>query len=177
MAMLKRSWLPYLLIVLGFAVTLAALVWQLARDWPVIAAGGAWRMPKSLAGKSLIAQKSGAVALAEIESLHGKGFELTDGTVVHYGDATVWVAKAKDEAAAKSMVDTMTHRVAATRIADGRSPFTPTRTREFNGRTVWTLLGTGQLHFYWQSGDKVVWLAISPAQAERGLSELMPAIK
>jgi hypothetical protein len=33
------------------------------------------------------------------------------------------------------------------------------------------------LHFYWQSGDKVVWLAISPAQAERGLSELMPAIK
>jgi hypothetical protein len=146
--MLKRSWLSYLLIVLGFAVTLAALVWQLARDWPVIAASGAWRMPKSLAGKSLIAQKSGAVALAEIESLHGKGFEMTDGTVVRYGDAMVWVAKAKDEAMAKAMVDMMTRRIAA-----GRSPFTPTGTRQVNGRAVWTLTGKGQSHFYWQAGD------------------------
>jgi len=170
--MRKRSWLPYLLIVLGFAVTLAALAWQLARDWPVIAASGAWRMPKSLAGKSLIAQKSGAVALAEIESLHGKGFELTDGKVVRYGDAMVWVAKAKDEATAKAMVDTMTRR-----IAEGRSPFTPTGTRQVNGRMVWTLTGMGQSHFYWQMGDKVTWLAISPALAEQGLRELMLALK
>lgn len=170
--MLKRSWLPYLLIVLGFAVTLAALVWQLARDWPVIAASGAWRMPKSLAGKSLIAQKSGAVALAEIESLYGKGFELTDGKVIRYSGARVWVAKAKDEAMAKAMVDMMTRRIAA-----GRSPFTPTGTRQVNGRVVWTLTGMGQSHFYWQVGDKVTWLAISPALAEQGLRELMLALK
>jgi len=170
--MLKRSWLSYLLIVLGFAVTLAALVWQLARDWPVIAASGAWRMPKSLAGKSLIAQKSGAVALAEIESLHGKGFELTDGKVIRYGDAMVWVAKAKDEAMAKAMVDMMTRRIAA-----GRSPFTPTGTRQVNGRAVWTLTGKGQSHFYWQAGDKVTWLAISPALADQGLRELMLTLR
>jgi len=170
--MLKRSWLPYLLIVLGFAVTLAALVWQLARDWPVIAPSGAWRMPRSLAGRSLIAQKSGAVALTEIETLHGKGFELTDGTVVRFGDATLWVAKAKGEAAAKAMADTMTRR-----IAEGRSPFTPTGTRPINGRTVWTLTGIGQSHFYWQTSNKVVWLAISPALAEQGLRELMLVLK
>jgi hypothetical protein len=170
--MRKRSWLPYLLIVLGFAVTLAALAWQLARDWPVIAANGAWRMPKSLAGESLIAQKSGAVALTEIESLHGKGFDLTDGTVVRYGDAMVWVAKAKDDATAQAMVDTMSRR-----IAEGRSPFTPTGTRQVNGRMVWTLTGMGQSHFYWQVGDKVTWLAISPDLAEQGLRELILALK
>ena len=129
-------------------------------------------VPRSLAGKSLIAQKSGAATLAEIESLHGKGFELTDGTVVRYGDATVWVAKAKDEPAAKAMVDTMTRR-----ITEGRSPFTSTGTRPVNGRTVWTLTGMGQSHFYWQMSDKVVWLAISPALAEQGLRELMLALK
>ena len=170
--MRKRSWLPYLLIVLGFAVTLAALAWQLARDWPVIAANGAWRMPKSLAGESLIAQKSGTVALAEIESLHGKGFALTDGTVVRYDDAMVWVAKVKDDATAQVMVDTMTRR-----ISEGRSPFTPTGTRQVNGRMVWTLTGMGQSHFYWQKGDKVTWLAISPALAEQGLRELSLALK
>ena len=77
--------------------------------------------------------------MAEIESLHGKGFDLTDGTVVRYGDTTVWVAKAKGEAAANAMVDTMTRR-----IAEGRSPFTPTGTRQVNGRMVWALTGMGQ---------------------------------
>jgi hypothetical protein len=170
--MLKRSFLPYLLITLGFVSILAMLTWQLARNWPDIAASGTWRMPKRLAGKSLIAQKSGAVALAEIESLHGKGFDLTDGTVVRYGDATVWVARAKDDVGAQAMVDTMTRR-----ITEGRSPFTPTGTRQVNGRMVWTLTGMGQSHFYWQMGDKVTWLAISPALAEQGLRELMLALK
>ena len=129
-------------------------------------------MPKSLAGKSLIAQKSGAVALAEIESLHGKDFDLTDGTVVRYGDATVWVAQVKDNVAAQAMVDTMTRR-----IMEGHSPFTPTGTRPVNGRMVWTLTGMGQSHFYWQTSDKVTWLAISPALAEQGLRELTLALK
>ena len=174
--MLKRAFLPYLLITLGFVFILAMLTWQLVREQ---SAGVTLSLtvPKSLAGKSLIAQKSGAVALAEIESLHGKGFELNDGTVVRYGDATVWVAKAKDEAAAQAMVDTMTRRIAAARIAEGRSPFTPTGTRPINGHMVWTLTGMGQSHFYWQTSSKVVWLAISPALAEQGLRELMLALK
>jgi hypothetical protein len=130
-------------------------------------------VPRSLAGKSLIAQKSGAAALAEIETLHGKGFELTDGTVVRYGDAMVWVAKAKDDATAQAMVDTMSRR-----IAEGRSPFTPTGTRQVNGRMVWTLTGMGQSHFYWQmNNSKVVWLTISPDLAEQGLRELILALK
>ena len=168
----KRSFLPYLLIALGFVFILAVLTWQLVREQSAGATFVSLTVPRSLAGKSLIAQKSGAVALAEIESLHGKGFELTDGTVVHYGDATVWVAKAKDEAAAKAMVDTMTRR-----ITEGRSPFTPTGTRPINGRMVWTLTGMGQSHFYWQTSNKVVWLAISPALADQGLRELMLALK
>jgi hypothetical protein len=167
----KRSFLPNLLITLGFVFILAMLTWQLVREQSTGATLGL-TVPRSLAGKSLIAQKSGAVALAEIETLHGKGFDLTDGTVVRYGDATVCVATAKDEAAAKAMVDTMTRRV-----AEGRSPFTPTGTRPINGRTVWTLTGMGQSHFYWQTSNKVVWLAISPDLADQGLRELMLALK
>jgi len=168
----KRAFLPYLLITLGFVFILAMLTWQFVREQSTGATFVGLTVPRSLAGKSLIAQKSGAVALAEIESLHGKGFALIDGMVVRYDDAMVWVAKTKDEAAAKAMVDTMTRR-----IAEDRSPFTPTGTRQVNGRMVWTLTGMGQSHFYWQTSDKVVWLAISPALAEQGLRELMLALK
>ena len=168
----KRSFLPYLLIALGFVFILAMLTWQLVREQSAGATFVSLTVPRSLAGKSLIAQKSGAVALAEIETLHGKGFEMTDGTVVRYGDAMVWVAKVKDDATAQAMVDTMTRR-----ITEGRSPFTPTGTRQVNERMVWTLTGMGQSHFYWQTSDKVTWLAISPALAEQGLRELMLALK
>ena len=169
--MLKRAFLPYLLITLGLVFILAMLTWQFVRERSAGATLGL-TVPRSLAGKSLIAQKSGAVALAEIESLHGKGFEMTDGTVVRYGDAMVWVAKVKDDITAQAMVDTMTRR-----ITEGRSPFTPTGTRQVNGRMVWTLTGMGQSHFYWQTSSKVVWLAISPALADQGLRELMLALK
>ncbi len=170
-SMSKRSFLPYLLVALGFVIILAMLTWQLVREQSA-GATLSLTVPKSLAGESLIAQESGSVALEEIGSLHGKDFDLTDGTVARYGDATVWVAKTKDEAAAKTMVDTMTRR-----IAEGRSPFTPAGTRQVNGRMVWTLTGMGQSHFYWQMSDSVVWLAISPALAEPGLRELMLALK
>jgi len=173
----KRAFLPYLLITLGFVFILAMLTWQFVREQSTGATFVGLTVPRSLAGKSLIAQKSGAVALAEIESLHGKGFALIDGMVVRYDDAMVWVAKTKDEAAAKAMMDTMTRRIAAAQIAEGRSPFTPTGTRQVNGRTVWTLMGMDQSHFYWQTSSKVVWLAISPALAEQGLRELTLALK
>jgi hypothetical protein len=170
--MAKRS--LYLLITMALVAVLSVIGWQAVREGSFLTGwGDAWRMPKSLAGKSLIAQKSGAVALTEIESLHGKGFDLTDGTVVRYGDAMVWVAKVKDDATAQAMVDTMTRR-----IAEGRSPFTPTGTRQVNGRMVWTLTGMGQSHFYWQmNNSKVVWLTISPDLAEQGLRELILALK
>ncbi len=169
--MSKRSFLPYLL-ALGFVIILAMLTWQLVREQSAGTTFVSLSVPKSLAGKSLIAQKSGSIALEEIESLHGQGFALTGGTVVRYGDATVWIAQAKDEVAARAMVEAMTRR-----IAEGRSPFTPTGTRQVNGRVVWTLAGMGQSHFYWQTSDKVVWLAISPTPAEQGLREMMLALK
>jgi len=68
--MSKCSFLPYLLIALGFAVILALLMWQLVREQSARAIASL-TVPRNLAGKSLIAQKSGAAALAEIESLHG----------------------------------------------------------------------------------------------------------
>jgi hypothetical protein len=63
------------------------------------------------------------------------------------------------------------------RIAEGRSPFTPTGIQQVDGRLVYALTGLGQTHFYWQGGDKVVWLASPADQAEQTLAELVRTIR
>ncbi len=169
-AVLKRSLPALLLISLGLTVILGTLAWpRIAPQASNQAKIGS--LPQQLAGQALPTQMNGAEALAEIESLHGKGFALTGGTVAHYGQATVWLAQAQDEPAAQAMAEAMTRR-----IADGGSPFTPTGTRHVGGHTILTLTGMGQSHFYWQSGTRVIWLAIPPAQADLGLRELVSAL-
>ncbi len=168
--MLKHSYPALLLIALGFLVLLGTLAWQAApRTFTHVTQ--AVSLPKQLAGQVLTDQMNGAEALSEIESLHGKGFALTGGAVAHYGPITVWLAQTQDKAAAQAMVELMT-----SRIAGGGSPFSPTGTRQVGGRTVYTLTGMGQSHFYWQSARQVVWLAIPSAQADLGLRELVTAL-
>jgi hypothetical protein len=116
--------------------------------------------------------QTGQAALDAIEGIHGKGFALKDGAVAHYGEATVWVAQARDETEAEAMTDTMTQGIAA-----GGSPFTPLGRRQQSGHIVYALNGMGQAHFYWRATDKVVWLAIDAVAAESGLKELVEAIR
>ncbi len=167
---MKHSYPAILLIALGFLVILGTFAWQtVPRTFTSAAEAGS--LPKQLAGQALTAQMNGAEALSEIESLHGKGLGLTDGRMAHYGQITVWLAQTQDEPAAQAMVELMT-----SRIAGGGSLFSPTGIREVSGRTVHTLTGMGQSHFYWQSGNQVIWLAIPPDQADLGLRELVSAL-
>ncbi len=167
----RRRWPAYLLLILGCAAILAGVGWQAIQARlaaPVTGGEQSLGLPLSLAGVQATQPEFGADALQTIESMHGKGFPMVNGAVMHYGSATVWVAQAKDQATAKAMTDDM-----AAKIAGGRSPFAPAGVRQVSGRAVHTLSGLGQSHFYWQAGDKVVWLSIDPAQSEAGLQELV----
>lgn len=72
--------------------------------------------------------QTGAAALAVIQQMHGKGFELASGTVANYGDATVWVSRSLDAQGAADMTIAM-----GDRIEEGRSPFTPIGTQRRTG--------------------------------------------
>jgi hypothetical protein len=118
-------------------------------------------LPEQVAGLALTARLDGSEALAEIENMHEQGFALVGGEVAYYGDATLWVAHARDSQGTQAMTDSMT-----ARIAEGRSPFQPTGTRQLNGYTVYALTGMVQAHFYWQAGNQVAWLAIPVYRSE-----------
>jgi hypothetical protein len=108
--------------------------------------------------------------VAEFEHLHGKQFPLTSGAVGVYGNGqiTLWAAGAPLDLLASRMVSAM-----QTKIAEGRSPFTPMEQYRQGNRTIYVLEGMGQRHFYFQSNNAVIWLAADPAFADGAIQQIL----
>jgi len=126
-------------------------------------------VPEAVAGVTMTQKISGADAITEVTLVHGKEFPMTSGVIAIYGEslATVWVSSSAQNSIAAQMAQAMTNK-----IAEGRSPFTSTKTRQLKGRMVYELSGMGQQHFYFQSGKLVVWLTVDKAIAEKALGEI-----
>ena len=61
------------------------------------------------------------------------------------------------------------------KIAEGNSPFTPVNEINDRNRTIYVLEGMGQKHFYFQSGNLVIWLASDEATADQALQQILEA--
>ncbi len=128
--------------------------------------------PQNIAGLSRTILDTGAQAALEIGRLHGKGFPLTVAAVAIYqgdGNAQLWVAGAPFDWLSARLTASMREKI----TSSTGLPFTPTGERQVDGRTIHTLEGMGQRHFYFQSGNLVVWLAVDPPLAEQALSEIL----
>ena len=128
-------------------------------------------LPDQVAGLPLSNISSGNQALLEITQLHGKEFPLVSGAVGRYGDnnqVNLWVAAAADIPIATDILVAMRDR-----IADGNSPFTPTGELQNGNRTIFVLDGVGQVHFYFQSGNQIVWTAVDGPLVENVLQQVV----
>ena len=128
-------------------------------------------LPDQVSGLRLSNTSSGNKALLEIAQLHGKEFPLVSGAVGKYGDhnqVIIWVAEAEDQAAAEEVLLAMRDQ-----IAEGNSPFTPTGELQNGNRTIFTLDGLGQVHFYFQSGKQLVWVAADVPLVEKTLQQVV----
>lgn len=128
-------------------------------------------LPGQIAGLALSGRSTGWQAIGELTRLHGKGFPLSSGAVAMYGDqhqAKLWVAGAPIRLLASRMLISMKDR-----IAEGNSPFTPTGERPDGSRVIYELGGMGQKHFYFQSGDLLIWLAADQQFAEQAISQVL----
>ncbi len=119
-------------------------------------------LPQTLAQLPLTSATYGLEAVTVINRLHGKEFPLTAGALGRYGNdrATLWVSQFASRAVAGQIVDAMRDKIAA-----GRSPFEPIGARQVGSRPIYELSGLGQQHFYFQSNDLVIWLAVDQALA------------
>lgn len=127
-------------------------------------------LPDSIAGIKITNITTGDQAVAEFENLHGKQFPVTSGAIGVYGnrEITLWAAGAPSEAIALEMTNAMQEK-----ISKGNSPFTPIEQFDQGNRTIYVLEGMGQKHYYFQSKNLVIWLAVGPALADQALQQTL----
>jgi len=127
-------------------------------------------LPESIAGLQMTNITTGDQAVAEFENLHGRQFPVTSGSIGIYGnnEITLWAAGVSSEAIAIGMTNAMQEK-----IEKGNSPFTPLEQFDQGNRTIYVLEGMGQKHYYFQSKNLVIWLAVSPALADQAIQQTL----
>lgn len=163
---MKRN-IAIALIIAGCILVFAGAGYYMLSRW--IENPGPEVIPDRLVGHQLGAKVTGSQAVSEINQMHGKEFPLTSGSVGVYGErrqATLWVSGAPGRWMAKRILFQMRDK-----IAEENSPFTSLGARDIDGRVVYELEGLGQKHYYFQSGDLIVWLAVNAGEAELALVE------
>jgi len=78
----------------------------------------------------------------------------------------LYVSWTTGEEGARQQIEQMT-----TRIRVGNGPFTHLRKSARFGLPVYSVLGQGQVHYYFRTGASVVWLAAEAAIARSALAD------
>jgi len=161
--------LSYLFFVAGIAVLTSAFLFYLHAQ-PRTNDNLVERVPQSIAGLQLSQVITGQEAIDSIHQLHGKDFPLSGGAVATYGtqNAILWISGTGGERDAADLTELM-----KTRIAEGRSPFIDQGSFKVDGTLIYALEGLGQVHYYWQSGSLVLWLAVDQELAISALQQIV----
>jgi len=166
--MMMRRFLPVGLIAVGILLISGTLAWSYFGS--LTGQPAEVSLPDSIAGLRITNYTTGAQAIADFENLHGKQFPVTSGSIGVYGnnEITLWAAGALSAAIALEMTNAMQEK-----IAQGNSPFTPLEQFNQGNRTIHVLEGMGQKHYYFQSQNLVIWLAVDPALADQALQQIL----
>ena len=165
--MMKRIF-PIVLIVTGALLITVSITWAYfdgTNSQPKIES-----LPDSISGIALTSSTTGEEAIAELVDMHGKEFPIEFGAIGIYGnrEITLWISGASSDSIAAQMTDAM-----HTKIAQGNSPFTPIDEIQNDNRVVYVLDGMGQKHYYFQSKNMVIWLAVEPSIADKAIQQIL----
>lgn len=129
-------------------------------------------LPRTLHGLARTEGLSGEDAAQAIARLHGQALAPAESYVGRYeGDgigATLYLSRFAAQDQAAEQVLAMTER-----IRDGASGFGHYRALEIGGIPVHSVLGQGQIHFFYATGTDVMWVGAHPMLARALLSELL----
>ncbi len=132
--------------------------------------------PARMAGLELRHSSQGEEAIAEISRLHGKEIEMKNGYVARYESdrtkATLYISEFESENQARQQIELMKKK-----IEKGSKGFAHFRELEVEERTLYLVLGFGQIHYFYLDPNRVIWLAADPSVAELVLKAALKAIK
>ncbi|NOX97173.1 MAG: hypothetical protein GXO98_03750 [Nitrospirae bacterium] len=133
-------------------------------------------IPAEIAGLQLRHSSQGKDAMAKISKLHGKEIAVKNGYVAHYesgqAKAMLYVAEFENEEQARQQIDLMREK-----IGKGTKSFGHFRELKEERRKIYSVLGFGQIHYFYLDSKKVIWLAVDPSVAKPVLEAVLKVIK
>ncbi len=138
--------------------------------------GQKMNMPEEVDGMKLVKMAEGKAAVAQMDQLHGTDVGVVDGYTAEYSrpghKLTVWYGRTGGEEAAAELLRVMTEK-----IGKGNPMFTGLQKLTVEGKVVFSVKSSDSSHFYYQSGDAVVWLAIQAASPMQVLTEALKVLE
>lgn len=129
-------------------------------------------VPQKLGGLGLINVLTSQAAIDDMSKLHGKGVGVVGGWVGHYqSKGTVWVGEIADENGAAQLLEAMVRRIGA-----GNQYFGNLRRADRDGLALFSVTGQGQNHYFYQKGNKVIWLAMPVNGDDQFLRDALKSI-
>lgn len=129
-------------------------------------------VPQKLGGLSLVSADVGQQAIEGMAQLHGKDVGIVDGWIGRYqAGGVVWVGQATGEQVAASLLAAM-----AARIAAANGPFRDLRAADLDGQRLYSVTGQGRTHYFFQKGDKVIWLTLPASGADAFLRDALRSL-
>jgi hypothetical protein len=159
---------------MSYCKRIAALLAVLA---PILAGYGSAVLadpPRRLGELELVHAVQGKEALRQINRLHGKEVGTNEAYVAHYEKAgavaMLYLAQAPSKAHAAGQVTQMIEG-----IRRGEGPFYHLREIRQGEVTLYSALGQGQVHYFYQRDADVLWLAVDAPAAKKALAALLGA--
>jgi len=111
---------------------------------------------------------SGAEALEQINSLHGKNILVETGAIGTYqaaekSPAMVWISRSKTPDLTREQAEVMADKM----VRNPRSPFHAPETLISNNIKVYKFLGMGQIHYIFCQEELAYWISAPPADGEK----------
>jgi hypothetical protein len=148
--------------VLRFAVTLLLLT---------ACGSGEVLLPQSIGVLRLEKLQAGEEARREIDRLHGKQIAFQRGYIGFYvaenGSAQLWLSEHSSNNEAAEAVEKM----ASSMTQGEQQNFWHFRQMVVEERKVYFAVGMGQVHYFFQKGAKVIWLAVDPPLAKEAIRD------
>jgi len=133
-------------------------------------------LPESIGEFRLQKMESGEKAKKEIARLHGKNLDFRTGYIGTYTlgntKAKLWISDYNSKIEAAGEVERMARRI---QTREGKE-FRHFRMIPIEGIPIYFVVGMGQAHYFYQTGNKVIWLAVDPRLAKETIRDLIGKI-
>ena len=129
-------------------------------------------LPTNLKGLRLQSTVRGQAAEAMINRLHNKEVTSKDNYIGHYqgqgAKAVLYVSEFQSQQEAEALLVSMRDRIKTTAKVFGHF-----RRMSARGLTVYSVLGLGQVHYFYRQGHVLIWLAVDPAVAREAFEAVL----